>query len=324
MSNIKLSICIATYNRSTYLKSMLDSIIPNLNSQIEIVIVDSSDNLYTSELISDFYKSKIKYIYLGVKSGVDKDYDTCISYASGEYCWLLTDDDVLKENSLNTIFNYLNVDYSILIVNSELRSRDLSEVYRLKQLPIDFNLVLSNSMDDFRKLFKEVSNYLSFIGGLIIKRELWLSRNREIYYGTEFIHMGVIFQKLLPSKILIISEPHISIRMNNSLWSNRAFKIWFINWPLLIHSFDLFDKSDKIFIVSLNPLKQLIKLLFYRSLGAFNIEGFKLYKESFKSNFIINSVLFIIAKSNKSIIRYIIGLYAFLFKRKWMIIDLKL
>ena len=38
----------------------------------------------------------LRYFRESVNSGVDRDYDKAVGYASGEYCWLMTDDDLLQ------------------------------------------------------------------------------------------------------------------------------------------------------------------------------------------------------------------------------------
>lgn len=324
MINIKLSICIATYNRSGFLKIMLDSIYSQNFIDVEIIIVDSSDNFETAQMITDNFHGFVNYIKLDSKGGVDKDYDICVSKANGEYCWLLTDDDIIMNGSIMKILDHLNLDiYSILVINSELRSRDLSEVYRNKQLVYSTDRVFNNTLDEYTLFFKEVSNYLSFIGCLIIKKEIWIERERLKYYGSEFIHLGVIFQKQLPEKILIISEPYISIRMNNSLWTSRAFKIWFVNWPKLINSFHLFTQSDRKSVVSIKPLSQIIKLLYYRALGVFGFEEYKLLVSTYSLNFFEKLGLKVILYSNKTILSYFMIIYSIIFNRKWMSEDLK-
>src|SRR5262249_57418214 len=40
--------------------------------------------------------------------------------------------------------------------------------------------------------------YVSFIGCVVIKRDLWLNREKDRHIGSEFIHVGVIFQAPLP------------------------------------------------------------------------------------------------------------------------------
>ena len=51
------------------------------------------------------------------------------------------------------------------------------------------------------------ASYLSFIGGIIIQRQLWRARDKASYFGSYFIHVGVVFQQPLPGDTLVIAEP---------------------------------------------------------------------------------------------------------------------
>ena len=94
-------------------------------------------------------------------------------------------------------------------------------------------------------LFIDALHYLSFIGAVVIRRSIWLSRERESYFGTEFVHVGVIFQKPLPGPALIIAEPYIIIRFGNGQWTPRSFEIWMFKWPKLVWSFKhISDRSQ--------------------------------------------------------------------------------
>lgn len=323
MYRFKLSICIATYNRPTFLKEMLDSIFIQNCSNIEVVVIDSSNNFETKDIIDKYFFDNVNYVKLDKKGGVDKDYDFSVITSNGEYCWLLSDDDVIHINSLDVILSRLySDDYSIIIVNAELRSKDLKEVYRNRQVIIDNDIEYFNSNTDFELFFQNTVNYMSFIGCVIINRNLWVSRNREKYFGTEFVHIGVIFQDFLPKKVLVIANPYISIRMNNSQWSERAFKIWFIIWPKLLFSFNRIDNKIINSVISLIPTSQFVKLFYYRALGVFTNSQYLILNEEFELSMLEKLKLKLILSINGTVVKYIMLIYSVIFKRKWMFIDL--
>jgi hypothetical protein len=96
--------------------------------------------------------------------------------------------------------------------------------------------------DDF---FIKTASYLSFIGCVVIKRALWLERDKDRYFGSLFIHVGVIFQRPMPEKILILADPLISIRYGNAKWQPQQFEIWMLKWPALLWSFDTVSTERK-------------------------------------------------------------------------------
>ena len=271
----KLSICIATYNRGKFIAETLDSIIGQMQPSIELIVVDGASQDNTEEVMRQYLlrHEEVYYYRETENSGVDRDYDKTVSYAKGEYCWLMTDDDLLCSGALSLILNCINGNYDLVVVNAEVRNNDFSKL--LKDRLLEFTQDKEYGTDDSEQFFSESAKYLSFIGGVIIKRKLWLERDRSSYYGTHFIHVGVIFQHPPLERIRIISNPLIIIRYGNAMWKPKSFDIWVMTWPLLISSFSDFPDNIKQKIGSCDPWKQMKNLIFYRALGAYSVVEFR-------------------------------------------------
>lgn len=322
----KLSICIATYNRANFLNETLYSIVSQLTNDVEVIIVDGNSNDNTSEIVNKHksVNNNIKYYCLQRKGGVDYDFNITIENANGDYCWLFSDDDLLKPNAVNTILlNLEKQNYSAIIVNSELCDYKIKKIYKFKALNIYEDKIYDTTLDEQNKLFIEMGSYLSFIGCLIIKKELWLLRKKDIYIGTEFIHVGILFQDYLPNMTLFLHNPLISIRLGNAQWSSRAFNIWLINWPKLIWSFDNFSAGSKNLVVKKLPLSQYSKLVYFKVLGVYNYEKYQSLKNNFEHNYINLFIAFMIVKIDKKIFKSFIYLYAKLRKREWLINEIR-
>src|SRR3989304_2558917 len=105
MKSFSLSICIATYNRAKYLGETLDSIVRQLEEDVELLVVDGASTDNTGDVVkiyTDKY-SNVKYIRLSEKGGVDQDYDKSVELARGEFCWFFTDDDLLRPGAVATV-----------------------------------------------------------------------------------------------------------------------------------------------------------------------------------------------------------------------------
>jgi abequosyltransferase len=275
MTKPLLSVCIATYNRADYIGQTLESIIPQLTSEVEIVIVDGASTDNTTSVVQHYVEicKQINYIRLPSKGGVDQDFCKAVEHAKGEYCWLFADDDLLKPGAIKTVLKEFAAGYSLIVINAQVMTGDLSKVIHNKLLQIDTNEVYpSNEME---KLFNRVVTYMSFIGCVVIKRDLWLQREKERYFGTEFIHVGVIFQAPLPAPALIIAEPHIMIRGGNAQWAQRAFEIWVFKWPNFLYSFtNLSEQARKIYrpYPSWARLKNIIES---RAMGTYSLAEYR-------------------------------------------------
>jgi len=265
-----LSICIATYNRGNFIGETLDSILVQMDPSVELVIVDGASPDNTAAVVEKYVSRypEIRYYREPKNSGVDTDYDKAVGYAKGEYCWLMTDDDLLRPGAVARVLKSIADSPELVVVNSEVKNVDFSERYVERSL--EFISDQEYSAKDNEKFFAEAASYLSFIGGVIIKRQTWIERNRVDYYGTLFIHVGVIFQRPPINVIKIIAEPLITIRYGNGMWTPRSFEIWTFKWPKLIWSFPDFSDQAKLRVTPREPCKSVSRLLRNRALGAFS------------------------------------------------------
>ncbi len=272
-----LSICIPTYNRSGFIGKTIESIVPQLTEDVELLVVDGASTDNTQEVMQRYLKesNRIRYVRLEKKGGVDQDYDQSVELAQGEMCWLFTDDDLIKPGAVAIVIEAIKNKHSLIVVNAEMRNQDLSAILEPRRIILHKNKTYaSNEMENF---FIDVDYYLSFIGAVVIRRSIWLSRDRKSYYGTEFIHVGVIFQEPLPETTLIIAEPYITIRYGNAQWSVRHFDIWMFKWPKLLWSFKHISDNAKLKVSFKEPWRKFRVLIYQRNIGYYNIQLYRQY-----------------------------------------------
>lgn len=264
----RLSICIATLNRGAFIGETLDTIVRQLRDDIEVVIVDGASKDNTAEVVDRYAESdpRVRYIRLSINSGVDQDYDKAVDHARGEYCWLMTDDDLLKPGAVDRVLAALDGRVELVVVNTEVRTVDFGGALRdtLVAKCEDTEYI----PEDADQLLVDTAHALSFIGCVVVLRSFWQSRDRASYYGSLFIHVGVIFQGRTP-RTRVIAEPLISIRYGNAMWTPRGFEIWMFKWPSLVWSFDSVSSAAKSRICAREPWRQLRKLWLYRGIGGY-------------------------------------------------------
>ena len=222
---IELSICIATYNRGRYISETLDSILDQIEPGVELIVVDGASCDNTPVILAEYQSRypEISYYREQENSGVDRDYDKAVGYARGKYCWLMSDDDMLKPGAIKVLLEAFKQNYSFIFVNTEVRFSDFSKLLLEKRFLLDKDRIYKP--EAYRELFVDTAKQLSFIGLVVVKRDIWLERNRQAYYGSFFIHMGIIFQAPPPENVLVIAEPQVIIRYSNASWTSRAFEI---------------------------------------------------------------------------------------------------
>jgi len=304
-----LSICIATYNRSEYLYETLDCLQKQLASNVEIVIVDGASTDKTAEVAKIFAleNSNIHYYREANNSGVDADFDKAVKYAKGKYCWLFSDDDFLIDGAITHILKSINDNHDLLVVNSSIYTKEMNCLLTEK-------VVKQNHDQDFinegEYAFRLFASYLSFIGAIIVKRDYWLSREREAYHGSEFAHIGVLFQAPPVSYVKFISKSLIMIRYGNSQWANRGFEVWVQQWPYIINKLVGYSSKSCNF-VSNNGFMGLSKFCcLYRALGIYNLEKYNLNFRSNK-NLMLRFILRLIACTPSKILNAFLAILIF-------------
>jgi abequosyltransferase len=266
---ICLSLCISTLNRADWIGETLDKILPQIAANVELVIVDGGSTDGSEALISRYAarNSRIKYRREESNSGVDADFDKAVVYANGEYCWLMSDDDIIVPHAIAAVLAALDSRPDVVVVNAEIRDKALSTVLKARQLEIEQDCDYGAS--DHERFFADVGSYLSFIGAVVVRREWWMSRERAAYFGTLFVHVGVIFQQPAPARVKVIAEPLVRIRYGNAQWTARAFEIWISGWPGLVWSFTHFSEQARRNVSPQYPAAALKTLLWYRAIGAY-------------------------------------------------------
>jgi abequosyltransferase len=263
-----LSICIATYKRADYIGQTLASIVPQLCDGTELIVFDGASPDHTAEVVGRFVEAnpQVRYVRAETNSGIDQDFDTVVGLARGEHCWLFADDDLILPGAVDRVLAELKQSGpDVLVVNSEVRDRDLRRLLEPSRMSFSGRRVYGPGDGD--AMLADTGNALSFIGCAIIRRSWWLSRNRADYYGTLFVHVGVVFQQPGCWRGVAISEPLVSIRLGNAMWTGRAFEIWMFMWPALIWGLEGYSDKAKAAVTPREPWRNAARLLLARAGG---------------------------------------------------------
>jgi len=272
---LKLSICIATYKRAAFIGETLESIIAQLVPGVEIVVVDGASPDDTAGVVAPIAARcpALRYHRERENSGADGDFDKAVGYASGEYCWLMPDDDLLLPGAVARVLRELEAAPDLLVVNAEVRNFDLSRTLVRHRFDVERDFEDQGGSEAF---FVRAANFLGYIGAVVIRRSVWLARERAAYYGCQFIHIAVIFQKPIGG-VRVLADPLVAIRNGNALWTPRGFEIWTFKWPELLWSFDGYGEAAKRAVFPREPWRGLRYLLLSRALGAYSMAEFRRY-----------------------------------------------
>jgi abequosyltransferase len=122
----KLSIAIPTYNGSRYIREALDSIISQLgdiDEEVEIVISDNASTDETPEIIREYQKKYplVRYFRNDENLGADRNFDLAVRRTEGEFVWLFSDDDRIRDGGIRKVVEVITKYHSVaaIFVNFE-------------------------------------------------------------------------------------------------------------------------------------------------------------------------------------------------------------
>jgi len=290
VSTPRLSICIPTLNRHAYIGAAIDSILDQATEEVEIIVVDAGSSDDTERVVRQRQKSNPRLLYarsaqltagaeggagtsLAGLRGFEVDCDWAVRLSHGEYCWLLPDDDLLHPDAIQRVVAELDKGYSLILVNAEVRTHDLLATLQSARLDIATDqMYLPHQM---ASLLADTGTYMSYIGGVVLRKDIWTSRDLGPYIGSAFPHVGIIFQASLPTPALVIAQPLVTIRYGNAQWYGKAFEIWMFKWPGIVWSFSHLPDAAKRRVVPREPWKRAKTLLRYRAAGAYGLDEYQ-------------------------------------------------
>ena len=272
-----ISICIPTFNRSDYLKFLLECINQEVgpdSSSLEVVVSDNNSNDDTYSVVREFQEGglNLKYIRNYKNKGFDLNLRGCIAAAIGKYCWLMGDDDSLRKGAIQFMASHLsaqNPDVALanrFLCNSDLKVTGVSCI-TLEDDPtklIDCNN-RSEMINYFRKCGDTIGMF-NFISTIVVKRSSWMRAPETPGMSrTMFPHIYKILDILRnqSGRILCIKEPLVYARANARLegvHGGSEFKDWQLHFAGNIEVADHFFSDDSTaFHAFLSPLKRIIE-----------------------------------------------------------------
>ena len=190
---MKLSVVISTFNRANELKQTLELLSASEGELIEYVVRDNGSTDNTNEILQGFRNdSRFKISKSDENVGLDENLHQAIKTATGEYIWLLSDDDLTTTNSLQVIFGILNktaADYFFICFNEVSGT---SPSYKAYESYVPF-------LEDNR-----LTN--SFLSSNILKRDLWHKNKPLEFNGTAFDYLYVIYKAIFSGASIVAIE----------------------------------------------------------------------------------------------------------------------
>ncbi|MBO0357375.1 glycosyltransferase family 2 protein [Hymenobacter sp. BT186] len=256
MSSPFLTIAIPTFNRAGYLYKCLQSLLGqvecDIENDIEIVVSDNASTDNTCEVVRDINKCKNFYYYRNEENlGMDGNFLACYRYAKGKFVWIFSDDDLLRPNSLKLILNLLkeNDNCGACYIDSEwFEEIDIRKISPIGSLEYKIN---TSSIG----FLESVNYWVTFLTGNIVNKDLV---DRKVYteenMGTMLVQLSWVIPAIFSSnKNIFISSKLILCKLGNT-GGYKLFEVFGKNFNKIIDSFISKGYDSKIKTIINNKL----------------------------------------------------------------------
>lgn len=118
VEEIRISVAMVSYNGEKYIREQIDSIIPQLTEQDELVISDDGSVDGTRRIIEE-YQQKDKRIQIveGPRQGIKKNVECALKHCRGGIIFLADQDDLWKPDKVAKVLKTLEQEKATLVVH---------------------------------------------------------------------------------------------------------------------------------------------------------------------------------------------------------------
>ena len=223
-SGLLLSICVPTYNRAALLAQSLHAILaqvtPGMRGLVEVVVLDNASPDDTPRTVrramAAFPDAAVRYVRRPENIGCDGNFTDAPNQASGEFVYLVSDDDVLLPGAVETLLSLIqkhpDLDAFALNVRAFVEDphRDLGKppAYTLAED------VLLRGRDAALSLLRM---HITFLSCIAFRRESVAGRDYSGRYGTVLAQAFLFLDALAPGNgLYAVRRPYLARRDDNS------------------------------------------------------------------------------------------------------------
>lgn len=227
-----ISVAMATFQGERYLEAQLDSILPQLGDEDELLISDDGSTDGTKEILSAYAAKDARIRLLtGPRAGIISNFEFVIRECRGDVIFLSDQDDVWAENKVRRVMEvFARTGAALVMHDAVVKNEDLSETiypsffaYRgcrtgylaniIKNRYIGCCMAFQSRLRDvFLPIPKTIQMHDQWIGlaadrirgGSALLREPLLSYRRHEGTGSDFSHNSV--PVMIRNRLVLLRE----------------------------------------------------------------------------------------------------------------------
>ncbi len=113
-----ISVCMAAKNGARFIGYQLDSILPQLNDEDEIIISDDHSTDNTFEIVKQYSDARIRFIE-NPKNGIVSNFENSLLSSKGEIIFLADQDDVWMPDKIKQTLPYFH-EYDLVVSDCKI------------------------------------------------------------------------------------------------------------------------------------------------------------------------------------------------------------
>lgn len=233
-----LSICISTYNRANWLALNLQNLqrfIPVEQDDVELLVCDNTSTDSTPEVVKPYLKRcDFRYYRNPQNVGMLGNLRVTAHHARGRYIWIIGDDDLLKQGSVERVLDVLrkHSDLALVYLNySYSNEDDPQSIMNLNEFLTESTPIVAPGEDilgSVRRISAESENFFTAIYCLVFRRDHALRAYSQNTEGRPFSTMLTtipttyyVLNYMVDEPAYWIGDPQVVINMNVS-WLQYA------------------------------------------------------------------------------------------------------
>lgn len=236
MKSKRISVCLATYNGSKYLKEQLDSILVQLGNNDEVIISDDSSIDDTMSIIESYHDSRLTFLPNQKFHSPIFNFENALKHANGDYIFLSDQDDIWDKDKVKIMLSYLSR-FSLVISNCSIIDKDgnlIREAYfnnEVCKTGVLRNLIHNNYLGCCMAFRKEVLDIALPFPSKIAMHDIWLGLCASTFFSTVFIPNKLICYRRHGNNASATAEA------SNLSWTYRIFYRTYFLYQLIKRTF---------------------------------------------------------------------------------------
>jgi abequosyltransferase len=200
---MRLSVCIPTYNFGSFIGATLESILPQLQEGVEVVVLDGGSTDETTAVVESLQQRYrgLRYERRDERGGIDRDMARTVELAGGEYCWLFCADDLMKPGAIGRMLEHLDSGCDVYLCGLTLCTLDMHPLgdHRVLRVKTEeqFDLGRPQERMSYFRRAQTTTAFFSFAGSIAFKKSRWDAIGLdEEFVGSLWAHVARFFQMI--------------------------------------------------------------------------------------------------------------------------------